>query len=130
MTNTAALLETAMRWWSARGGLTASNIARADIPGQRPQDFAQTLAEHVSKPLATRLMMTTTAGAHLPGRATEADALAKVAEERGSSVINGNEISVEAEMMKMAEISAQHQLASTTYRKNVALLRLALRGGR
>jgi flagellar basal-body rod protein FlgB len=119
-----------MRWWSARGGLTASNVARADIPGEKSRDFAQTLAEHVNKPVPPRLPMASTTPGHRAGRLGEADRVAKVVEERGTSVISGNEISVEEEMMKLAEISAQHQLAATTYRKNVSLLRLALRGGR
>jgi len=119
-----------MRWWSARGGLTASNVARADIPGEKSRDFAQTLAEHVNKPVPPRLPMASTTPGHRAGRLGEADRVAKVVEERGTSVISGNEISVEEEMMKLAEISAQHQLAATTYRNNVSLLRLALRGGR
>jgi flagellar basal-body rod protein FlgB len=130
MANTSRLLEGAMRWWSARGGLTASNVARADIPGEKSRDFAQTLAEHVNKPVPPRLPMASTTPGHRAGRLGEADRVAKVVEERGPSVISGNEISVEEEMMKLAEISAQHQLAATTYRKNVSLLRLALRGGR
>ena len=62
--------------------------------------------------------------------AFKASWMAKVAEERNGSVISGNEISVEDEMMKLAEVASQHQLAAATYRKNVSLLRLALRGGR
>jgi len=130
MANTAKLLEGAMRWWSARGGLTASNVARADIPGERSRDFAQTLAEHVRNPAPAKLALTATDAGHRAGRLAEADRLAKVIEERNGSVISGNEISVEEEMMKLAEISSQHQLAAATYRKNVSLLRLALRGGR
>jgi flagellar basal body rod protein FlgB len=74
--------------------------------------------------------LTATDAGHRTGRLAEADQLAKVIEERNGSVISGNEISVEEEMMKLAEISSQHQLAAATYRKNVSLLRLALRGGR
>jgi flagellar basal-body rod protein FlgB len=130
MSNTAKLLEGAMRWWSARGGIIASNVARADIPGERSRDFAQTLAEHVRNPAPAKLGLAATDAGHRIGRLAEADRLAKVAEERNGSVISGNEISVEDEMMKLAEVASQHQLAAATYRKNVSLLRLALRGGR
>jgi flagellar basal body rod protein FlgB len=76
MANTSRLLEGAMRWWSARGGLTASNVARADIPGEKSRDFAQTLAEHVNKPVPPRLPMASTTPGHRAGRLGEADRVA------------------------------------------------------
>jgi flagellar basal-body rod protein FlgB len=130
MKNTSQLLEGAMRWWSARGNLVASNVARADIPGEKSRDFAQTLADQTQKPLPQPLLMAATDARHLAARRSDAEQTGRLANERNIVTINENQISVEDEMVKLAEIGAQHQLASTVYRKNVGLLKTILRGGR
>lgn len=123
--NTSLLLTKAMRWLGERGGLVASNVARADIPGAQARDFEQSFAEMVRSPKPGRLPATATDPRHIPPRLSEAG---RVGGEKNVTTLNQNQISVEDEMMKLADIGAQHQLVASIYRKNAGLLRLMVRG--
>lgn len=123
--NTSHLLTRAMRWLGERGGLVASNVARADIPGARARDFEQSFAESIRSPKPGRLPPAATDARHLAPRAAEAG---RLRDEKNVTTISQNQISVEDEMMKLADIGAQHQLVASIYRKNAGLLRLVVRG--
>lgn len=114
-----------MRWLGERGGLVASNVARADIPGARARDFEQSFAESIRSPKPGRLPPAATDARHLAPRAAEAG---RLRDEKNVTTISQNQISVEEEMMKLADIGAQHQLVASIYRKNAGLLRVMVRG--
>lgn len=123
--NTSLLLTKALRWLGQRGELVASNVARADIPGAQARDFAQTFAEAIRNPKPGRLSATVTDIRHIPPRPAEAG---RIHDEKNVTTISRNQISMEEEMMKLAEVGAQHQLVANIYRKNAGLLRLVVRG--
>ncbi len=123
--NTSLLLTKALQWLGQRGGLVASNVARADIPGAQARDFEQTFAEAVRNPKPGRLPAAVTDTRHIPPRKVEAG---RVHDEKNVTTISRNQISMEEEMMKLADIGAQHQLVANVYRKNAGLLRLMVRG--
>jgi flagellar basal-body rod protein FlgB len=125
--NTSELLVAAMRWLGRRSELVASNVARADVPGERPRDFAQTFAESLKAPKAGGLRMASTSGAHLAGTAVRSNY--RETPQKDVVTLNQNEIAIENEMMKLAEISAQDQLVSTMYRHNASMIRTVV-GGR
>jgi len=122
--NTSELLVAAMRWLGRRGELVGSNVARANIPGERARDFVETFAEHLRVPKAGSLQMATTSIQHQgnPGNVSKYREI----KQKDVETINQNQISVEEEMMKLAEISAQDQLVSTMYRHNATLVRTAI----
>lgn len=123
--NTSLLLTKAMRWLGQRGGLVASNVARADIPGAQARDFEQTFAETIRNPKPGRLTTAATDPRHIPPRPAEPG---RLHDEKNVTTISKNQISVEEEMMKLTDIGAQHQLVANIYRKNAGLLRLMVRG--
>lgn len=123
--NTSLLLTKAMRWLGQRGGLVAANVARADIPGAQARDFEQTFAETIRSPKPGRLAAAVTDLHHIPPRTAETG---RLYDEKNVTTISKNQISVEDEMMKLADIGAQHQLVANIYRKNAGLLRLIVRG--
>ena len=73
--NTSHLLTRAMRWLGERGGLVASNVARADIPGARARDFEQSFADSIRNPKPGRLPAAATDPRHIAPRPAEAGRL-------------------------------------------------------
>ncbi|MFM8535688.1 MAG: flagellar basal body rod protein FlgB [Acidimicrobiia bacterium] len=114
-----------MRWLGQRGGLVASNVARADIPGAQARDFEQSFVEAIRDPKPGRLPSSVTDARNIPPRPAGAG---RVHDEKNVINISRNQISIEDEMMKLADIGAQHQLVANIYRKNAGLLRLMVRG--
>lgn len=121
-----AMLKAQMGWLGERQTLLAENVASADTPGFRPRDL---------KPLdfgavlrgggGGRLDPVVTAPRHLvAAHGPAAVAVAESAE--GEATLNGNSVSLESEMMKMAETQTDYELAANLYRKHLSLVRIAL----
>lgn len=106
-------------WISNRQQLLAQNIANADTPGWKPQDAA---------PFAAQLSgMTTplerTNPAHLrpvPG------SMAAHRAARGERAPDGNGVSLDDQLARVAETDASHELTTDIYRKYLGLFRTAL----
>ncbi|MFA7433501.1 MAG: FlgB family protein [Gemmobacter sp.] len=106
----------------ARQAVIARNVAHADTPGYRAADlpgFAESWR-------AAGGLRATRAG-HLNGGATLTLAARPVA---GQPAPNGNSVSLEAEMMRAAEVRHQHDLALSIYRSASNVMRASLGRGR
>lgn len=109
----------------ARQSAIARNVANADTPGYRPTDllpFAQAYraADMAFAQRATR-----------PGHFGPAGAAAVVKDHlltpvQGATSPNGNGVSIEAEMMKAAEVRHQHELALSIYQNALGILKTSL----
>jgi flagellar basal-body rod protein FlgB len=112
---------------ATRQGLVAANVANADTPGYRPRDlpsFAETMRGRAADDLALRR----TRPGHLPSRET-AGAFRSVVV-RGVTSPNGNSVSIEAEMMRAAEVRQAHDLALAIRSALSGAVRTALGRGR
>lgn len=107
----------------ARLALVAQNVAHADTPGYRARDlpdFASAYDQAGTGPRATR-------AGHF-GKAAP-DALRPM-DTGGWADPNGNSVSVEAEMIRAAEVRQAHDMALAVYRSTSGIIRAALgRGG-
>lgn len=115
-----------LQFLAARTNLIAENIANADTPGYsahdlRPVDF---------KRLADAAALKTSDPRHISSARPATGAYKAVSSPDGEASLNGNDVSVETQMMKLSETRMDYQLASSVYRKGVELIRLAARGGR
>lgn len=109
----------------ARQAAIARNIANADTPGYQASDiaaFAQSYraAGDGFAPRATR------PGHLLPSGHHPALGIAEPRPIDGAVSPNGNGVSLEAEMMKAAEVRAQHDMALAVYQSAIGILRLSL----
>ena len=109
---------------AARQSAIAQNVANADTPGYRARDvapFAQTYeASHTGSMRATR------AGHLLPGERVGNYVQIVDGERPGALSPNGNNVSLENEMMMSAEVQQQHELALSVYRSSLSILRTSL----
>lgn len=121
-----AMLKAQMGWLGQRQTLLAENVANADTPGFRPRDlkpldFGALVRGGQSGPLA----LVATVPGHLA--AAPAPAAGAVREATGGeATLSGNSVSLEDEMMKMAETQTDYELATNLYRKHLNLVRIAL----
>lgn len=111
-----------LQFLAARSTVIAENVANADTPGYVARDLAapdfgkRVAAMRVSDP---RHLQAGSTAALKPHQAPD-----------GEASLNGNEVSVETQMMKLSATRMDYQTASSVYRKAIDLIRLAARGGR
>ena len=115
-----------LQFLAARANVVAENIANADTPGYvardlKAPDFSSRVGAHALKVSDPR-HIAAAPGATASSRPHPAP--------DGEASLNGNEVSVETQMMKLSQTRMDYQLASSVYRKGVELIRLAARGGR
>jgi flagellar basal-body rod protein FlgB len=104
----------------ARMGVIARNIANADTPGYKAMDlpdFAETYASASGEMRATR-------AGHLGGVATGFEPELRRAD--GAGAPNGNNVSLEQEMVKAASVRQDHEMALAIYRNTSDIIRASL----
>lgn len=117
-----SLISQRMSWLSDRQRVLADNVANADTPGYRardlaPQDFGAAL-KSVAGPATTSSM-------HLSG-AAGAGGLRSRTTRSNAKMLSGNTVSVNQEMMKIAETANDFSLVTNLYRKQLGMLRAVL----
>lgn len=107
---------------SERHGVIARNIAHADTPGYRTQDlkdFADSYREVKTSGLRS------TRDDHAFGVHRGLDLRAETVMDTPVAP-NGNSVSLEQEMIRMAENRHQHELALSVYKTSMSILRTSL----
>ena len=113
------LAESRLAWISHRQTLLAQNIANADTPGWKVHDVHPFTAAVD----ALAISVLRTAPSHLSGTAgTASDMIART---QGRSP-DGNMVSIEREMQKVADGDTNHDLVMQLYKKFQGLFRTAL----
>lgn len=109
----------------ARLGVIAANVANADTPGYRARDlrdFGSVHAAHHAFDLRTSR----------PGHLTEGQRAGAgrqafmTVPSGGAMAPNGNDVSLDLQMMKMTEARQSHDMALAVYRATSAITRTAL----
>ncbi|MDE3115619.1 MAG: flagellar basal body rod protein FlgB [Pseudomonadota bacterium] len=122
-----------MSWLSAREDVISQNVANADTPGYtshdlKPLDFAS-LMQNQSAPPNFSPGLTLTDPRHIAVPASTNSNFQDVVSPDALSNPTGNTVSLEDEMMKVADTQAQYQAAANLYSKAVGLLRTAIGHG-
>ena len=126
-----------MRWLGQRQGAVAENIAASDVAGYRAKDvtapnFAAMIGRHTGATAAGGPSVRLSARmAALGGGA--AIHTQERGQERGTGTVkpNDNDVSLEDELLTMADIQMEHAAVANLYRKQIGLVKIALgRSGR
>jgi flagellar basal-body rod protein FlgB len=116
-----ALADKRLAWLDRRQEVLAHNVANADTPGWRPRDlgpFAATLSATAGvAPVQTRPN-------HLPG--TQAATPREVVERPSERAPDGNAVSMQEQLMKVANTESSQELVTNLYTKYLGFFRLAL----
>ncbi len=119
-----SMLRTRLQWHQERQRLLAENVSNADTPSYRPRDleqrkFAQALAR-VVEPVS----LAQTDPAHIAG-SLGGDTFSGNREQFQIRP-EGNAVSLEDEMMKVATNQMDYQAASALYSRSLALIKMAI----
>jgi flagellar basal-body rod protein FlgB len=108
-----------LSWINDRQSVLAGNIANADTPGWKERDissFATVLAGQAGFGGPSRTQPT-----HLAGTV---DTQARIM--RGETAPDGNAVSIDAQMIKIAQTETDHEAVTAIYRKYMGMFRMAL----
>ena len=108
---------------ASRQSMVAQNIAQADTPGYKARDLASFADTY--KDQAGGMQIRATRAGHLMGSAAYSST-PRVIAGSGSESPNGNNVSLEGEMMKSTEISGEHRRALAIYQSSLGIIRASL----
>ncbi len=128
------LAERRLQWLGARQGLLSQNLANADTPGYAPSDlkpFSAFLGLQLRPPETdgTTASQTgadglqNTSPLHLQGLITHDQGVTLL---RGEKAPDGNAVSVDQQLVKVAETDTQHEAVTAIYMKYLSMFRTAL----
>lgn len=108
---------------AARQALIAQNVANADTPGYRARDLASFEEAYQTRGDGLRA---TRAGHGFAADAAWQPPAARDADRPGAAAPNGNNVSLEIEMMQAAQVKGDHDRALAIYQKSLDILRASL----
>ena len=116
-----------MSWLNSRQSLLAQNVANADTPGYaardlKPMDFEAEL-ERQNAPCFGGIAVTDARHIAIPVSGPTQGANGEVTQVDTST---GSSVSLEEEMIKVADTQSQYQAASNLYAKAVGMMRTAI----
>jgi flagellar basal-body rod protein FlgB len=116
-----------MKWHQTRQGLLAENVANAETPGYRGRDLSQFgFAEHMRSLSTTSIATKVTQPGHIAAIGTDADGFGARSNNNFEITPEGNGVTLEDEMMKVATNQMDYQIVTSLYTRSVRLLRVAL----
>ncbi|WP_299640501.1 flagellar basal body rod protein FlgB [Devosia sp.] len=116
-----------MRWHQARQTLLAENVANADTPGYRGRDLkAVGFEEHMQSLSTVKIATVATQPGHIAVSSSDADRFGARTMNSFEITPEGNGITLEDEMMKVAGNQMDYQAITALYTRSVKLLKTAL----
>ena len=123
-----SMLRTRMSWLHQRQDVLAQNVANADTPKYvahdlKPMEFKDQLKSPVTNNAGN---LRTTDPRHIAIRPAGSTKFDDVETHDVESNPNGNSVSLEAEMIKVADTQAQFQAAANIYAKAMTMMKTAI----
>lgn len=122
--NLAQMAQSLASYAGDRLGVVAQNIAQADTPGFKAMDLPSFANVYAAQTGEQGFAMRATLPGHLRGGL--AAPAPQPAPSGGEASADGNTVSIEKEMVKMADIRQAHDMALTVYRVTQDITRVAL----
>jgi flagellar basal-body rod protein FlgB len=119
------MLKTRMHWHQTRQKLLAENVSNADTPGFQPKDLKVPTFAPSGVPTGGAITAVRTDPNHLGGADSRSGEDARFAR-RFEVTPSGNAVSLEDEMLKVAQNQSDYQLAASLYQKSLQMLRTAV----
>ncbi len=125
-----SMISQRMNWLGERQKVLAQNVANADTPNYAPRDLKEVDFRKMVSGHSARLQPAATDEKHIAG-ASSGGAKANLTKPKPTETTqSGNSVSLESELMKIADTGMDYQLVTNLYRKQLGLFRAVLgRGG-
>jgi flagellar basal-body rod protein FlgB len=126
-----SLISQRIGWLSERQKVLAENVANADTPNYKARDLKAldfaTMANAAGA--GGRLAPMATDARHFDIRPAGGSKSALAKDAKAESTLSGNTVSLESEMMKVAETAMDYQLITNLYRKQIGLIKAVIGRG-
>jgi len=116
-----------MAWLGDRQTVLAENVANANTPGYLEKDLKEPDFKTLVQGAPQGIQLAATNPAHLSGTAIAPRP--DLIETTTDRTLNGNGVSIEAQMMKVSSNAADYALTATLYKEHIAMLKTALDNG-
>ena len=116
-----------LSWLNERQAVLAQNVANANTPGYLAEDVKPVGFHQLVTGGGGHLALTITAPGQLQG--VDAGKFASAKDPITERTLSGNAVDLESEMMKVAETTADHQLVTDIYKKQLGMIKTALGKG-
>jgi len=124
-----SLLGQRMEWLGQRQKVLAQNIANADTPDYVPHDLkAQDFRRMVERQYMPMLKPEATRAGHIQSSSLRADDRSVEQKDRYETAPSGNAVILEEQLINVAQTQNDFNAITNLYRKQVAMLKMALRG--
>lgn len=122
-----AMLKSKLGYDAQRQRVIGQNVANADTPGYAPKDLNTFTFDGALKAQAagTGVDPVRTNSMHIAGRARPSAAWKHLAAPDSEARLDGNQVVLEEQMMKMSEARGDYEAALTLYSQSMNLLRTA-----
>lgn len=117
-------LRTSMQWHQQRQRVLAENVANADTPNYQPQDLVRPTAEALAAGAKPGLTMVRTNAAHISFANGDAGFAGR--KDGVETRPSGNAVSLDEEMLKVAQNQMDYQAATSLYSRSLGLLKTAI----
>lgn len=116
-----------MKWHQARQSLLAENVANAETPGYRGRDLkAFAFDQHMARLSTAKIETATTQATHIAVQGTDADGFGTRQLNSFEITPEGNGVTLEDEMMKVASNQLDYQTVTAVYTRSLRILKSAL----
>lgn len=125
-----AMLKQRLTWLSARQNVLAQNVANVDTPGYTARDLKPINFEDIlhgsTTPSGPQSGMSVTDPRHISLTPPNSSGFTDFNSPDGVATPSGNSVSLEQEMIKVADTQAEYQAASNLYAKAIDMMKTAI----
>jgi len=121
-----SLLRERMTWLNQRQDVLSQNVANADTPRYIARDLKELNFDRMVGEASSGTKMMTTNARHIAISSLHGGKFEDHETPDQESDPNGNAVSLEVEMIKVAETQAQYQAAANLYAKAVTMMKTAI----
>lgn len=119
-------LRTSMQWHQQRQRLLAENVSNADTPNYQPRDLVRPTAAALVAGTKPGLTMLRTNAAHIALAGGDNAGFAFEPKAASETRPTGNGVSLDEEMLKVAQNQMDYQAATSLYTRSLGLLKTAM----
>jgi flagellar basal-body rod protein FlgB len=121
-----SLIAQRMGWLSERHKVLAENVANVDTPNYKARDVKPMDFAALASKAGARLGPATTDPRHIQPSGGSATKSTVTKDAKAEATLSGNTVSLESELMKVADTAMDYQLVTNLYRKQIGMLKAVI----
>lgn len=121
-----SMMKHKLDYMSERQRVLSQNIANANTPSYKAKDIKKDFSQILSANKSNQVAMSVTDPKHIQPRSSGGGQYGIAEIDSTEMTLNGNNVVIEDELMKMQQNSMDYQSATELYRKMAQMLRIAI----